>query len=123
MTKMSEEVKKAVAECKPGLIATASKAGKPNVSAKGSLRVLDDEHLVFADIMSPGTLANLKENPQIAVICLDPVTRSGCRVSGRPEIVDSGPLFDQFHEEYAVRKMAVKHVVKIAVDDSYTFKV
>lgn len=123
MTKMSEEVKKAVAECKPGLIATASKTGKPNVSAKGSLRVLDDEHLVFADILSPGTLANLKENPQVAVICLDPATRSGCRVSGRPEIFDSGPLFDQFHQEYAARKMAVKHVVKIAVDDSYTFKV
>lgn len=123
MTNMSEEVKKAVAECKPGLIATASKTGKPNVSAKGSLRVLDDEHLAFAVIMSPGTLVNLKENPQIAIICLDPTTRSGCRISGRSEIFNSGPLFDQFHKEYAMRKMAVKHVVKVAVDDSYTFKV
>lgn len=123
MTKMSEEVKKAVATCKPGLIATASRTGKPNVSAKGSLRVLDDEHLVFANIMSPGTLANLEENPQIAIICLDPATRSGCRISGKSEIFDSGPLFDQFQKEYEARKMVVKHVVKVAVDDAYTFKV
>jgi len=123
MAKMSQEVKKAVAECKPGLIATASQTGKPNVSAKGSLRVLDDEHLVFAEIMSPGTLANLKVNPQIAIICLDPTTRSGCRVFGRSEILDSGPLFDQISQEYAAKKTTVNHVVKIMVEDSYTFKI
>ncbi|MCX7171604.1 MAG: pyridoxamine 5'-phosphate oxidase family protein [Proteobacteria bacterium] len=123
MAKMSAEVKKAVAECKPGMIATASKTGKPNVSAKGSLRVLDDEHLIFANIMSPGTLANLQENHQIAIICLDPATRSGCRVSGRSEIFDAGPLFDQMSQEYAAKRMVVRHVVKVAVEDSYTFKI
>lgn len=123
MSKMTPEVKKAVADCKPGMIATASKTGKPNVSAKGSLRVLDDEHLVFADIMSPGTLANLQENPQIAIICLDPATRSGCRVAGRSEIFEAGPLFDQMSQEYAAKRMTVKQVVKIAVEEAYTFKI
>ncbi|CAG4882144.1 conserved protein of unknown function [Georgfuchsia toluolica] len=123
MTKMSQEVKRAIAEIKPGLIATASRTGKPNVSAKGSLRVLDDEHLLFVDVRSPGTLNNLQENPQVAILCLDPATRSGCRVSGISEILEAGPLFDQLSQEYAARNMAVKHVVKVAVEDSYTFKV
>jgi len=123
MAKMSQDVKKAVAEIKLGLIATASKTGKPNVSAKGSLRVLDDEHLIFADIMSPGTLVNLQENAQIAIICLDPATRSGCRVSGRSEIFDAGPLFDQLSQEYVAKRMAVKHVVRVAVEESYAFKI
>ncbi|MEW6033807.1 MAG: pyridoxamine 5'-phosphate oxidase family protein [Chloroflexota bacterium] len=122
MARMSEEVKKAVTECKPGLVATASKTGKPNVSAKGSLRVLDEEHVVFADIMSPKTTANLRENPQVAVICIDPPSRSGCRISGKAEILTSGPLFDQLSQEYAARKMKVKNVVKVAVEESSTFK-
>lgn len=121
MAKMSQEVLKAVAEIKPGLIATASRTGKPNVSAKGSLRVLDDEHLIFANIRSPGTLANLQENPQISIICLDPATRSGCRVFGRSEIFSAGPLFDQISQEYASKKMTVKQVIKVAVEDSFTF--
>lgn len=122
MVKMSEEVKKAVGECKPALVATASQAGKPNVSAKGSLRVLDDDHLVFVNTRSPGTLANLQENPQVGIICLNPATRSGCRVAGRCEIYDKGPLFEQLSQEYAARNMTIKHVVKVAVDDSYAFK-
>lgn len=123
MMKMSEEVRNAVAKNKPGLIATANRNGKPNVSAKGSLRVLDDEHVAFAIIKSPGTLANLRENPQIAIICLDPATKSGCRIAGTSEILDAGPLFEQFGSEYAPRKMTVHQVVKVAVEDAYVFKI
>ena len=123
MAKMSEEVKKAVAACKPGIIATAGKTGKPNVSAKGSFRVIDDEHVAFANIMSPNTVANLKQNPQVAVICLDPATRSGCRISGTAEISDSGALFDQLSQEYGARKMKVLHAVTISVEQSSTFKI
>jgi len=71
--KMSSEVEKAVASYTPALIANADKAGRPNVSAKGSLRVLDDEHLVFADIRSPRTVANLKVNHVIRITVEDAI--------------------------------------------------
>ena len=119
--KMSAEVKKAVAECSPAMLATASKAGRPNVSAKGSLRVLDDEHLVFVDTRSPLTIANLKENPQVAVICLNPTERKGCRIWGKAEIMTSGDLFTQWTRELATRNMKVNHVVKITVDEAIAF--
>lgn len=119
--KMSEEVKAAIAENNPRLVATASKAGKPNVSAKGSLRVLDDEHLVFADIRSPRTIANLKENPQVAVFCLNPSTRKGCRIWGRAEVMSSGELFDQVSRELGARNMKANNVVKIAVEEAIAF--
>jgi len=121
MAKLSEEAKKAIAEIKPSLVATASAAGKPNVSAKGSFRVLDDEHVLFADIRSPRTVANIKENPQVAVICLDAAARKGCRVWGKGEIITSGPLFDSLKEEYAKKDMRVKHVVKVSVEEVETF--
>ena len=119
--KMSPQIKDAVADCSPALVATASKAGKPNVSAKGSLRVIDDEHLLFADIRSPRTIINLKENPHVAVICLNPATRKGCRIWGRAEIINSGDLFDQLAKEYAGKNMKVNHVVRITVEEALGF--
>ncbi len=121
MTMLTDEAKKAIAEIRPSLVATASKTGKPNVSAKGSFRVLDDEHVVFADIASPRTVANIKENPQVAVICLDAVARKGCRVWGKGSIFNSGELFDQLTAEYAEKKMEVKNVVKVTVEEVETF--
>ena len=117
MAKLTEDAKKLIREIRPSLVATASKTGKPNVSAKGSLRVLDDEHVVFAHIASPRTVANIKENPQVAIICLDASSRKGCRIWGRGEILDAGELFDKTVAEYASKNMKVRNVVKIAVDE------
>lgn len=98
-------------------MATASKTGTPNVSPKGSLRVIDDEHVAFAEIASPNTLANLKENPQVTVIVFDPATWGGCRIRGKAEIVESGDLFESFKAQFAPLKMKVHFAIKVAVED------
>jgi hypothetical protein len=116
MVKLSEEVKTMIAEIRPGIIATASKDGKPNVSAKGSFRVLDDDHVIFADINSPRTIANLRENPYVSVLVIHPKTLRGCRIWGKGEILTSGPLFDQLNTEFVGKGLKVNHVVKIKVD-------
>jgi predicted pyridoxine 5'-phosphate oxidase superfamily flavin-nucleotide-binding protein len=121
MAKLTDEAKNAIGEIRPSLVSTASRTGKPNVSAKGSLRVLDDEHVVFADIASPRTVANIRENPQVTVICLNAATRKGCRIWGQGSIFNSGELFDQFTAEYAEKNMEVKNVVKVAVQEVETF--
>ena len=121
MAKLTQEAKKIISEFGPALIATASKQGKPNVSPKGSFRVLDDEHVVFANIASPRTMANLKENPQLTAIILDRSTRKGCRIWGKAEILDSGDLFDSISAEYEPRGMKVKHLVKVAVQEVANF--
>jgi predicted pyridoxine 5'-phosphate oxidase superfamily flavin-nucleotide-binding protein len=102
------------------LVATASKTGKPNVSAKGSLRILDDEHVIFADVASPRTIANIKENPQVAIICLDASARKSCRIWGRGEIITSGDLFDKTAAELAKRNMTIRSVVKVTVEEVET---
>jgi len=120
MAKIPEEVKKAIAEIRPALVATAGKDGMPNVSAKGSFRVLDDEHVVFADLRSPRTIANLRENPRIAVIGLDPASRKGWRIWGQAEILTEGAIFESFSQEYA-SKGKVNHVVKLKVEEAVVF--
>ncbi len=116
MGKLSEEVKAAIAEIRPAMIATASRDGRPNVSAKGSFRVLDDDHVLFADINSPRTIANLRENPYVSILVVHPRTLKGCRIWGKGEILDSGELFEQLNEEFAAKNLKVNHIVKIKVD-------
>lgn len=121
MAKLTEEVKRIIAEFGPALIATASKAGKPNVSPKGSFRVLDDEHVIFANIASPRTMANIKQNPQLTAIIFDRSTRRGCRIWGRAEILDRGDLFDSISAEFTPMGTKVKQVVRVAVEEVATF--
>jgi predicted pyridoxine 5'-phosphate oxidase superfamily flavin-nucleotide-binding protein len=118
MAKIPDEAKKTITEVVPALVATASKDGRPNVSPKGSLRVLDDEHVAFAEIASPQTLANLRENPQVAVLVFNPDTWGGCRIKGRAELLDSGELLESFKAQFAPMKMEVHYAVKIAVEEA-----
>ncbi len=104
---------------KEGWVATASRDGVPNLSIKGSLRMLDDEHLVFADINSKKTRRNLEENPRVAVMVYDAGTRKGYMIRGAAELVASGPLYDQ---TAAASKKAMpqlpppQYVVRITVE-------
>ena len=121
MTSLSAEAKSIITETHPAFVATADKAGLPNVSPKGSFRVLDDERVVFVDVHSPRTIANLRENPLLSAIVFDPATNKGCRIWGQAEIVDSGEVFDQINSQMASRGMQAEHVVIVSVDEFLTF--
>jgi hypothetical protein len=69
--------------------------GTPNVSPKGTISVLDDDHLMFADIRSPGTVANLKKNPSVEVNIVDPFVRKGYRFKGRANVLEAGAEFER----------------------------
>jgi predicted pyridoxine 5'-phosphate oxidase superfamily flavin-nucleotide-binding protein len=116
--KLSDTVKGIISEVHPGMVATASREGMPNVSAKGSFRVLDDDHVGFADVASPRTIANLRENPEVSILVVDPKAMKGCRIWGRGEILESGELFEQFSKEFAARDMKINHVVKVTVEQA-----
>ena len=107
---------------KQGWVATAAKDGTPNVSIKGSLRLLDDEHLVFADIFSMKTRKNLQENPVVAVMVYEDASRRGYMFKGAAEMQASGPLYEQVTENMkkAMPQLpAPKYVVKITVESIF----
>ena len=68
---------------KMGWVATATKEGVPNVTPKGSVRVLDDQHVIFADLFSLKTRQNLEQNPRVAVTVIDAATPRVTRSRGR----------------------------------------
>ncbi len=57
---------------KLGYVATISADDTPNLSPKGTIIVLDESYLAFADIHSPQTVENLKRNPAIEINVVDP---------------------------------------------------
>ena len=95
--------------------------GPPNLSPKGTTAVWDDDHLVFANIRSPGTIANLRHNASVEVNVVDPFLRKGYRFKGVASILDSGALYDKaiaFYEERGSRVSAIREVVIVRVEDA-----
>ncbi len=95
MSILTDDMKRVVREQSLGFVATVCPDGTPNLSPKGTTTVWDDDHLVFVDVSSPGTMANLRENPVTEVNVVDPITRTGYRFKGRAEVHVDGPVFDE----------------------------
>lgn len=93
--KLSEQMQRVVREQRLGFVASVTPDGRPNLSPKGTTRVWDDERLFFADIASPGTVANLRANPHVEVNVVDPILRKGFRFKGTATAYTSGEMYDR----------------------------
>ncbi len=92
-----------VVEAELGFVATADLDGTPNVSPKGTIAVWDDDHLVFADFRSPGTISNLRRNPRVEVNVVDQLIRKGYRFKGTAEVHSDGETFERGVRFYEAR--------------------
>ena len=118
MAVVTPEMKRLVDVQRLGYVATVCPDGTPNLSPKGTTAVWDDDHLVFADIRSPGSVANLRENPTVEVNVVDPIARQGYRFKGDANVLSSGPTFDEvvaFYRKRGVRS-PIRHIVLIRVE-------
>ena len=113
---IDDKAKRIINETKPAFVATADSNGLPNVSAKGSIRVFDVNHVLFADVASPRTAANLKENPKVSVIWLDTKGNESCRLWGTAEVLISGDTFDSLSLEFEARDMKINHAILVRID-------
>ena len=119
--RLTEDMKRIVLEQRLGFAATICADGTPNLSPKGTTTVFDDEHLMFADIHSPGTVENLRRNPAIEVNVVDPVVRKGYRFKGRATLHSTGPTYERALEVLAERgsttsRERIRTIVIVAVD-------
>ena len=117
MVSISEDIKNFVNFQKLGYVATVSKDGTANLSPKGNNLVIDESTLVFADIRSPQTIQNLRENTSIEINVIDPFQRSGYRFKGDGKIINEGSEFDKILDYYinAGIKSKINSVVVVDV--------
>jgi hypothetical protein len=112
-------MKRVVEEQRLGFVATVRPDGTPNLSPKGTTAVWDNDHLVFANIRSPGTLENLRHNAHVEVNVVDPFLRKGYRFKGVASILASGALYDQaiaFYKARGSRVDAIREIVLLRIE-------
>lgn len=117
MAILTKEIKEFIRQQKLGFYATVCPDGTPNLSPKGTTIAWDDEHLVFADIHSPGTINNLLNNPAIEINMVDVFTRKGYRFKGTGKVLSEGTLFDEVTSFYknAGSKYTINNIVVVKV--------
>jgi predicted pyridoxine 5'-phosphate oxidase superfamily flavin-nucleotide-binding protein len=118
MAILTDDMKRVIREQSLGFVATVCPDGTPNLSPKGTLSVWDDETLIFADLASPTTVANILANPGVEVNVVDPLRRKGYRFKGRASVHHTGPLFDQavhFFDAHGVEESRIHGVVVVLV--------
>src|SRR3954453_17333847 len=97
-------MKRVVNQQRLAYVASVCPDGTPNLSPKGTTTVWDDEHLVFAHIHSPQTVANIEAgNAVVEVNIVDPIARKGYRFKGTATVHRDGPTYESGLRFYEAR--------------------
>jgi uncharacterized protein len=101
------------------LLATSAGDGTCDVSPRGdpagSVLVLDDRTLAFADRKGNGrldSLVNLLQRPRVGLLFMMPGSGDTVRVNGRARIVAEAPYLDRLAMKNVVPRLAVEVVVE-----------
>jgi uncharacterized protein len=107
---LTDEMQAAVRTERLAYIATVNPNGTSNLAPnnEATTTVLDADHLVFADVASPRTVANLRERPSVEVNVVDPIRRKGWRFSGQGRVVDAGEEFENLLALFGNRGVKVE---------------
>jgi predicted pyridoxine 5'-phosphate oxidase superfamily flavin-nucleotide-binding protein len=123
---LTSEVREAAERSVLCWFATVDGSGQPNVTPKEVFAVSDDEHVVIANIASPGSAANVAANPKVCVSFVDVFRQKGFKVVGvAADVAPSDPAFarwvaplralagDRFpiRSVFVVRAVAVEAIV------------
>ena len=113
MSMITEEIKNFLNLQKLAYVATVTSDGKPNISPKGTVIGWDSQTLAFADIRSPDTMKNLKDNPNVEINVIDPLLRKGFLFQGKARIIDDETLYEKILNHY--RENGVKSSINSIV--------
>jgi len=103
-------------------LATASKENVPNVSPKEIFTSYQSNCIIIANIASPQSIKNIRENKQVCVSFIDILVQKGFQLKGIADVIDSSD--DCFAEmERKLTKMTegkfpFKTIIKIAVEQA-----
>jgi hypothetical protein len=95
MVKLTLEMKEVFAKQKIFAAATASKSGIPNVAPIGTVQLITDDTIWIGDNYMVKTLANVRENPHLALYIWDPEKRRCFQIKGTVTIKTSGPDYEK----------------------------
>lgn len=122
MVKLDEEMKTAFSKVKIFPVATASKDGIPNVVPIGFCQLIDDDTIWIVDNFMIKSLANLKENPNVAIYVWGPDTGGCFQIKGKAIVIESGEKFEKMKSIVHTAKPGLPAKTLIEVQISNVFQ-
>ena len=119
MPLITPEIKDFLDLQKLGYIATVSSDNTPNISPKGTIIGWSENELTFADIRSPDTMNNLKNNPNVEINVIDPLLRKGFLFQGTARIIKDETLYQEILNYYRLNgiKSQINSIVLVDVSN------
>lgn len=77
------------------ILSTSNEENFPQVGPKGSMRVLDKQHLIYDEKTARQALHNLKENSKATVLVMDLARHRAMRFEGTTHIYTEGEFFEK----------------------------
>jgi len=82
MAKLTDDMKKVLAEHSLGYVASIAADGSPSLSPKATFLAMGDDKIMFGEMRSPTTVKNIAANPMVEVNFVDVLARKGFRCKG-----------------------------------------
>jgi predicted pyridoxine 5'-phosphate oxidase superfamily flavin-nucleotide-binding protein len=122
MVTLTQEIKESLQGAKVAFLATSSKKGIPNNVPIAAFRLLDDGTLLISDQYFNKTLANMKENPAIALSWWG--EKGGFQIKGTVTLHTDDETFRQnvAWMKEAWPKFVPKSAVLVKITDVYIVK-
>ncbi|KDE68455.1 hypothetical protein FUSO6_08770, partial [Fusobacterium necrophorum DAB] len=120
-SKLTDAMKEII-EKQLAYVSTVSNEGMPNIGPKRSMRILDENTLIYNENTGKQTMNNILANGKVAVAYADWAKLDGYRFVGKAEVFTEGKYYDEA-VEWAKGKMgAPKAAVIIHIEDVYTLR-
>jgi len=120
MAKLTDDMKAVFGKNKVFPVATASRAGVPNVAPIAFVQIVSDDTIWLGDNYMVKTLANVKENPWMAIEFWDPETKRCFQVKGKVEVKTAGPDYEKVkamikakNEKYPAKSLLVLKITEV----------
>jgi general stress protein 26 len=105
-------------------LATADADGVPHLAAAEKLKLLDDECVGVKSWYCPGTINNLQDNPNVAIVIWDKNSDHGYQLQGVLEGADDLAIMDGFSAEAEARNPLpeIEKQLRVRVDKIVAFR-
>jgi len=119
---ITDEVKRYIDKSILCWLATSNRQNEPNVSPKEIFTYKDEKTLLIANVASPNSIENIKENPNVCVSFVDVFVQKGYKLKGTAILYDKNnddfiervkPLTDLFTDEFPIKSIIEIEIKKV----------
>lgn len=116
---LTEKVKEYIDKSILCWLATSSSEGIPNVSPKEIFTYFGIESIIIANIASPQSIRNIKENEHVCVSFIEIFVQKGFQIKGKAKLIErADPQFKEMEQELTkmtLGKFPFETIIKINV--------